>query len=107
MKTHASIRYLVTLSVVSTFVCLFALTAPQPAGAAEDWKATFDLVCGSVQAAESMSEKEIASMIEKAEKLVPVIQASNDPAKKVYLVRLKKCRGVYEFMLETKKGSGR
>lgn len=46
-------------------------------------------------------------MIEKADKLMPEIQKSDDPAKKVFLQRLKKCRNMYEFMLETRKNSGK
>jgi hypothetical protein len=44
-------------------------------------------------------------MVEKADKLVPEIQRSEDPAKKVFLQRLKRCRNLYEFMLDTRKGS--
>lgn len=96
----------ITLCITGCLVALLLATA-SPLAAAENWKETFDLVCGSVQGAESMSEKEISAMLEKADKLMPVIQASDDPAKKVYLKRLKSCRGVYEFMLDTRKGSGK
>lgn len=67
------------------------------------WKEAFEEVCGQVMGAESMSDKDLATMVEKADKLMPVIQASDDPGKKVYLMRLKKCRAVYEFILEARK----
>ena len=71
--------------------------------AADAWKELFEDVCGQVMGAESMSEKDLVAMVEKADKVLPMIQASDDPAKKVYLMRLKKCRAVYEFMLDAKK----
>jgi hypothetical protein len=106
MKTLPVKRILPLCITFSAAIAVIALAALSPAAAAENWKAAFDDVCGNVQNAESMSEKEISAMVEKADKLLPVIQASDDPARKVYLTRLKKCRGVYEFMLDTKKGSG-
>ena len=74
-----------------------------PAVAEENWKESFEEICGQVQGAESMTDQQIKAMMEKADKLMPVIQASNDPGKKVFLIRLKRCRGVYEFMLDTRK----
>lgn len=74
---------------------------------AEDWKAAFDEICSKVQGADSLSQQEIENLIKKADKTLPEIQASNDPGKKVYITRLKKCRGVYEFMLDTKKGAAK
>ena len=73
------------------------------APAADTWKEQFEEVCGQVMGAESMSEKDLAAMVEKADKTLPLIQSSDDPAKKVYLMRLKRCRAVYEFILEAKK----
>jgi hypothetical protein len=32
-----------------------------------------------------------------------VIQSSDSPSKKVYVLRLKKCRSLFEFIIETKK----
>jgi hypothetical protein len=74
-----------------------------PVIAEESWKETFEEICGQVQGAESMSDQQIAAMIEKADTLVPFIQVSVNPGKKVILLRLKRCRGVYEFLLDTRK----
>lgn len=72
---------------------------------AEDWKTAFEDICSQVQGADSLSQQQIEDMIKKADKILPEIQTSNDPGKKVYITRLKRCRGVYEFMLDTKKSS--
>lgn len=107
MKTLLMKRFILLCLTGCVLSLVIAAASAVPAAAAEDWKETFNLVCGSVQGAESMSEKEITAMIEKADKLKPAIETSDDPGKKVYLKRLKSCRGVYEFMLDTKKGSGK
>jgi hypothetical protein len=73
------------------------------AAADATWRELFEDVCGKVMGAESMTEQELAAMVEKADKAAPMIQASDDPGKKVYLMRLKKCRAVYDFILEAKK----
>lgn len=90
---------------IATFACMgmIALAIAPSALAEGNWKATFEDICGKVQGAESMSDQEIQAMMDRADKLMPVIQASNDPGKKVFLLRLKRCRGVYEFMLDTRK----
>jgi hypothetical protein len=103
MKTSArhsaGIRF---AALIMTGTLMLGLTASALAAGAT-WKETFEEVCGQVMGAESMNEKELAAMVEKADKLLPVIQASDDPGKKVYVMRLKKCRAVYEFILEARK----
>ncbi len=89
--------------ITSVAVAGIIAFAPIAAVAADNWKDSFDEICGKVQNADSLSDKELSAMLDKADKLVPVIQASDDPGKKVYLQRLKRCRGVYEFMIDSKK----
>ncbi len=84
---------------------MLAAAPLSPVFAAEAWQAAFEDICSKVDASGSLSTKELSALIERADKLVPEIQASNDPAKKVYLRRLKNCRSMYEFMIETNKKS--
>lgn len=84
---------------------MFALAPGSHVFAAEAWQAAFEDICSKVDASGSLSTKELATLVERADKLAPEIQASNDPSKKVYLRRLKNCRAMYEFMIETKKTS--
>ena len=104
-NSHGSIRTISLFTLIS-LLTVIALSL-SPVNAAENWKETFDEVCGKVQGADSLSDKEIAVLIEKADKIAPEIQKSDEPGKKVYLQRLKKCRAVYEFMLEARKNSGK
>ena len=103
--TVTSKTSLSTAAVIFSFVSM--LTLSTLAYSADNWKEPFDEVCGQVMGAESMNEKDLSAMIQKADKILPQIQASDDPGKKVYLNRLKKCRAVYEFILESKKSPGK
>lgn len=84
---------------------LISVLSVSGAAAEENWKTAFDEICGKVQGADALSNQEISALMDKADKLMPDIQRSDDPAKKVYLQRLKKCRNMYDFMLETRKDS--
>jgi hypothetical protein len=103
MKTYLLKRLMGKSLAVFIAAGMIALLAAPLATAEENWKESFDEICGKVQSADSMSEQDIKTMMERADKLAPVIQTSTDPRKKVFLLRLKRCRGVYEFMLDTKK----
>jgi hypothetical protein len=75
--------------------------------AAEDLKTAFEKVCSQVDASQSLGASEIAALIAKVDALRPEMEKSDDPSKKLYLQRLKKCRSVYEFVLESKKTAGK
>jgi hypothetical protein len=90
-----ALMFLLALAIIST---------PSAAG---NWKDSFDDICSKTQGSDSLSVKELSTLIERADKLMPEIQASDDPSKKIYLQRLKKCRALFEFMIDSKKGSGK
>ena len=85
--------------------CLLTLAMVSAASAQDSWKPSFEEICSKVQATDNLSTAELAALIEKADKLAPVIQASDSPSKKVYILRLKKCRSLFEFIIDTKKSS--
>lgn len=105
-NTHLTTHLKEGLSVLALACWFLAATAPS-APAAEDWKASFEEICSKVDASGTLSMKELETLIERADKLMPEIQRSDDPSKKVYLQRLKKCRSLYEFSIELKKEPGK
>jgi len=82
---------------------LLALAMMSTPTAAGNWKDSFDEICSKTQASDSLSVQELMALIERSDKLMPEIQASDDPSKKIYLQRLKKCRALFEFMIDSKK----
>jgi hypothetical protein len=103
MKTINVIQHAAKGFVVA---CLLSLAAA-PAHAQDSWKPAFEEICSKVQATDNLSPAELAALIDKADKLIPVIQASDSPSKKVYVQRLKKCRSLFEFIVDTKKNPGK
>ena len=83
---------------------LLAIAIIPTPSAAGNWKDSFDDICSKTQGSDTLSVKELSSLIERSEKLMPEIQASDDPSKKIYVQRLKKCKALFEFMIESKKG---
>ena len=102
MKNFLSPEQMTKRFIGFAAACLIAVAPLSAAWAAEDWKASFDDICSKVDVSGTMSAKELAALVDRADKLMPEIQASNDSHKKVYLQRLKKCRSMYQFMIETK-----
>lgn len=101
-KNHSMVRDLFVAATYGMTALVLFLATPS-SSPAEAWKETFDEICSKVQGSDALSVPEMEELIKKADRILPEIQASNDPAKKVYLQRLKKCRALYEFMIETRK----
>ena len=96
---------------LAAFSGLLALGAPQsPAAptnpAEETWRKEFDDVCGKTQDAMTFTPEELTDLIRRCDALLPQIEKTatlNQTGKKVYLGRLRKCRGLYAYVLDEKK----
>ena len=67
----------------------------------------FDDVCSKTQDAMSFSTEQLAGLVQRCDALLPKIQKLNDTQKKVYLRRLEQCRGLYAYVLDSKKNEGK
>jgi|MudIll2142460700_1097286.scaffolds.fasta_scaffold28099_3 hypothetical protein len=103
MKNTAPTTFMKKGLTMLLLACSCIVATVPSASSAEDWKATFEDICSKVDASGTLSTKELETLIERADKLMPEIQRSDDPSKKVYLQRLKKCRSLYEFSIDLKK----
>lgn len=77
--------------------------AQKSAPAHETWQKEFDHVCSTTQDAMSFSEEELAKLVERCDALLPQIEKLDETRKKVYLGRLRMCRGLYAYVLESKR----
>ncbi|NOY52312.1 MAG: hypothetical protein GXP58_01675 [Deltaproteobacteria bacterium] len=66
---------------------------------AETWKSEFEKICANVPTASSLSTERIRQLIKESNQLTKTVEAVQDPQKKVYLFRLKKCRNFFQFIL--------
>ena len=106
MKKH-NISVLI-LAAAFSFVLLSPAGSkkmPGPAGVAhaqDDWKKEFDSVCARTQDADAMTPDELKNLVDRSDKLVPRIEKLDETQKKVYLKRLRMCRDLFAFVLESK-----
>ena len=69
---------------------------------AEPWQQEFDQVCGKTQDAMSLTVDELKSLVGRCDALEPKIEKLDETRRKVYQRRLKQCRGLYAYVLESK-----
>ncbi len=68
----------------------------------EPWKQEFADLCAKTNDAMSLSIEELKLLLQRGEKLMPVIETLEETPKKVYMRRLQKCMNLYAFVLESK-----
>jgi hypothetical protein len=93
---------------LAAFCGVRAMAAPQssaaPANPAQEtWRKEFDDVCGKTQDAMSFTPEELTDLIRRCDALRPQIEKLDESRKKVYLGRLRMCRGLYAYVLDEKK----
>lgn len=72
------------------------------ARADEAWKDEFAQVCAKTQDAMTLSTPELEALVARCDKLRPVVEKLDEPLRKVYSRRLKGCRDLYQFVLDSR-----
>ncbi len=105
-----------TASIFRAASFLMALLAMGSAGAQEqqappeqqapqeqlDWRIEFEAVCGKTDDSMSLMKEKLTDLIARSDKLAERIGAEEETLRKVYLKRLKLCRDLFVFILESK-----
>jgi hypothetical protein len=81
---------------------------PQSSGAQaepakETWRKEFDDVCSKTQDAMTFSQEELTDLIRRCDALLPQIEKLDESRKKLYMGRLRMCRGLYAYVLDAKR----
>ena len=76
------------------------VVALHSSGRADEWLEEFNDICSQVDVVDSLEREEVQRLVERCDELMPVIEGSENPKKKVYLFRLKKARDMFEFALQ-------
>jgi len=103
MKIFRDISILI---VVIGLVSMFGVQSvfyPQSAYAEDSWKTEFEDICAKTNDAMSLTKEELKTLIERCDKLKPLIETLDEAPKKVYLKRLKMCKELFIFVLDSKK----
>jgi len=80
-----------------------SLSAAQPSPAQEAWQKEFDEVCSKTQDAMTFSQEELTVLLRRCDALLPQIEKLDESRKKVYMGRLRMCRGLYAYVLDAKR----
>jgi TolA-binding protein len=75
----------------------------QAAPAQEAWQREFDEVCSKTQDALTFSQEQLTTLIQRCDALLPQIEKLDETQKKVFTGRLRMCRGLYVYVLDSKK----
>jgi hypothetical protein len=102
-----------TVLLFLAFACLCSVRAmcgPQSSAAQanpaqETWRKEFNDVCSKTQDAMTFSEEELTELIRRCDALLPQIEKLDETRKKVYLGRLRMCRGLYAYVLDSKRNA--
>jgi hypothetical protein len=68
--------------------------------AAQSWIEDFDKICAQAEIADSLSTEKLKELSVESDKLLEVIEAGNDPKKKLYIFRLRKCRNFFIYVMD-------
>lgn len=90
--------HLITTLLFFSTICLFPFTSYADETA---WRKEYNSICGNRQEAVVLSKEELVSLIDKCDHLLYVINASENPRKKIYIFRLTKCRNFYRYLADT------
>ena len=86
--------------VMALFAALLA--SPSAAGAEEDWKEEFKRLCSYTDISNTLSDEELETLVKDSDILFEKLEALDAPEAKVYIFRLKKCRNMYRFIIDTR-----
>ncbi len=89
---------------IGLLLVLLAAGIARPEG---DWKPEFEAVCGKTDVSMTLSKEELRDLIARCEKLEARIGAEEESLRKVYLRRLKMCRDLFGYVLESKESEAR
>lgn len=108
-KFHATIIAVLLFIGLVGLCSVRARGGPQQAPAAqmepakETWQKDFDAICAKTEDAMTFSQEELTDLIRRCDDLRPQIEKLDESQKKVYLERLRKCRGLYAYVLDAKR----
>jgi len=84
------------------FGLLFFLFPAAGASSGTSWKTEFEAICVHTIEAPGLSTERVRELVDESDRLMKTIEKVNDPRKKVYLFRLKKCRNFFQYILESR-----
>lgn len=70
---------------------------------AQDWRKEFEAICARTQDAMALPTPELEDLVARSDRLLPVIEKLGETERKVYGRRLRACRDLFAYVLETRR----
>jgi hypothetical protein len=104
-KTGAVVSLLacVLLGVTVTLRAQQAESKPSDTAVQEQFLHDFDSVCSRTQDAMLLTTDELKDSVRRCDALAPQLPKLDETRRKVYARRLEQCRGLFAYVLDTKK----
>ena len=80
------------------------LASPAAAAAQDDWKKEFEDICSQTQDVMLFTSEELDRLLNRCDALRPRTEKLDEQQKKIYLKRLRMCRDLFAYALESKSG---
>ena len=80
-----------------------SVAAAEASSAVEAWQAEFNDLCAKTQDATTLSTQELTVLVQRCDALLPQLENLDETRKKVFIGRLQRCRGLYVYVLDSKK----
>lgn len=74
----------------------------QPAWGEEAWRQEIENICTKTDDSMTLSKDELQSLIERCDRLKPIIESLEETPRKVYRKRLQMCRELFAYVLKSK-----
>jgi hypothetical protein len=103
MSARTLLRAVAAAAAVLAGPASLSPSAPLPiARAEEDWRREFDDLCGKTQDAMTLPSAELEGLVKRCDALQPKLDALGETERKVFSRRLKACRDLYQFVIDTR-----
>ena len=97
---HLVLRQLLPAAILLLFACTLG---PLHAWPEIPIKHEFEDICSRTSDAESLSVSELNNLIARCDRLRSVIEQSGEPERTIYLKKLRMCKDLFVYVLESKK----
>jgi hypothetical protein len=102
MRSAHAVAVLALAALALVAAPLRGADAPEKQPTPAECKRQVDEACAKTQDAMSLTSDELRQLVTRCERLAPVVNKLPDPHRKVLALRLKRCRDLYQFVLDTR-----
>lgn len=101
LNSNIPLYGIIAIAVLMLSIALFHIDNLSFANEEDEWKKEFDELCGHTNEAMALPFERLNYLVERCDRLLSKIEAADNPRKKMYLFRIRKCRDLYQFIVDS------